>query len=101
MSLLNPSLPLVERLRLRWRRDPEICAIDIEAADEIERLRAENLQYREIIDGYSRTGYTVMRAQLTDTAAFLDRIAGRLDVGDLNQLVADCREMARRLRGKI
>ena len=70
---------------------------------ENERLRAENLQQREIIDGYSRTGYTVMRARLSEAAAFLDRMADRLfkrtDVASTKD-AADCRAKARELRGE-
>ena len=40
-----------------------------------------------------------LRAQITAAAAFLDRLAIRLDTVDEDSFAADCRAMAKQLRG--
>jgi hypothetical protein len=93
---------IVERLRacpgVAYAADPECnCA---EAAAEIERLR-NSLPMQTIAD---------QQTKITEAAAFLDGLAGRLDDLDvyepatagpnLDKEAADCRAMAAKLRGE-
>jgi hypothetical protein len=69
-----------------------------EAADEIERLRAE---VEQLASAHADKAELVIRLQdrIDNAAAFLDGLAGSLASGDPNELTADCRAMAAKLRG--
>jgi hypothetical protein len=106
---------IVEWLRSLNVSGRSYCSRYNEAADEIERLRVENENLRrwKAMDKPITAAMAVvsndmqrLKAQHTEAAAFLDRLASFLQAlasreGMLGPKADDCRAMAAKLRGEI